>query len=149
MTEESNLIRHLDREWDAKGWPKKGDDPQAWMYQNLRDLLSEFGSQGHSGSSAPYVLNLFKKLASFEPIGPLTGEPEEWVEVGDGTFQNRRCSHVFREGDGDAYDIDGKVFVEPNGASFTSSDSRVPVTFPYVPKTVYVQVESRQNNSNG
>jgi len=47
---------------------------------------------------------------------------------------------VFKDADGRAYDIDGRVFREPNGCCYTSSDSRVYITFPYRPKTEYVDV---------
>jgi len=63
---------------------------------------------------------------------------------GDKLYQNKRCGRVFKDESG-AYDIDGKVFYEwytdENGEKFkshyTSRDSRVPVTFPYRPTTVY------------
>lgn len=137
----SNLTKHLDREWAAKGWPTEGDDMQAHIYRNLKALLGVFSAENHSGSSAPYVVSLFEKLAMFEPIGPLTGVDAEWVEVSDGMFQNNRCSHVFKE-NGEAYDIQGKVFREPDGATYTSYDSRTPVVFPYTPTTEYVDVEA-------
>lgn len=145
----SNIMKHLDREFEAMGWateqPKDGDpDPQVWVYENLKDLLEAFSKQGHSGSSAPYVTRLFSKLAAFEPLGPLTGVDSEWGDVSgiseDPTYQNKRCSHVFKGEDGKAYDIQGKVFREPDGACFTNYESRVPVTFPYTPKTEYVDV---------
>lgn len=137
-----NYHDHLDREWAAMGWPTEGDDdPQVWIYRHLRKLLNVFDGEGHSGSSAPYTVGLFRKLALFEPIGPLTGKDEEWGKSfgEDGTQQNRRCSHVFRK-DGEAYDNDGRIFREPDGTTFTSGDSRVPVTFPYTPTTEYVDV---------
>src|SRR3546814_1275244 len=82
------------------------------------------------------------KALRFEPFSPLTGAESEWGEPYDwaGTQQSKRCSHVFRDKDGAAYDINGKVFVEESGASYTSSDSRVAINFPYVPHTEYVQV---------
>lgn len=135
----SNLIDHLDREWAAKGWPTEGDDMQVLVYRNVRELIEAFSNQGHSGSSAPYVVALFKKLAAFEPIGPLTGEDSEWTEVGSGMFQNDRCSHVFKE-NGETYDIQGRVFREPGGTTYTNGDSRTPVVFPYTPTTEYVDV---------
>ena len=149
----SNYIAHLDREWAAKGWPTKGDDdPQVWMYRCLRALLETFGGERHSGSSAPYAVGLFKKLALFEPLGPLTGADEEWVEVaqedGKPLYQNLRCSHVFKVGE-DAHDNDGRVFEEPDGSRFTSSDSRVPVTFPYTPTTEIVKVEASSPERDG
>jgi hypothetical protein len=84
----------------------------------------------------------------FEPIVPLTGEDWEWVNVaeqnGGPLWQNKRCSHVFKDNDG-AYDINGIVFYdwyvnekgEIRKSYFTGQGSRVPVTFPYVPKSEY------------
>jgi len=68
--EMSNLIKHLDREWKAMGWPTEGDDdPQVWLYRHMRKLLKVFDEEGHSGTSAPYAVTLFRKLAMFEPDG--------------------------------------------------------------------------------
>ncbi len=137
----SNYLQHLDREWAAMGWPTEGDDdPQVWIYEHLKKLLEAFSGEGHSGTSAPYTIGLFKKLAMFEPLGPLTGADSEWIEVSDNLFQNVRASHVFKE-NGEAYDINGKVFEQPDGVQFTSIDSRVPVTFPYTPTVEIVKRE--------
>lgn len=135
----SNYIAHLDREWEVLGWPTTGDDPQSWTYQHLKLLLREFSDEGHSGSSAPYAVGLFKKTSLFLPLSPLTGEDSEWMEIADGEFQNKRCSHVFKK-HGVAYDIDGKVFVEPDGGAYTGKGSSVDVVFPYTPKREYVKV---------
>lgn len=115
------------------------DEMQDAIEKCVLDLISLFAGQGHSGSSAPYVIGIVEKLMQFEPLTPLTGADDEWCEVTEGTFQNKRCPHVFKE-NGEAYDIDGIVFRDPDGSCFTSRDSRVPVTFPYVPKTEYRDV---------
>ena len=136
-----SLVAHAEREFEAMGWP--GDDEaQVLMCQQVVELLDLFDGHGHSGSSAPYAIRLFGQLARFEPLCPLTGEDCEWVAHPNGVFKNKRCAHVFRDADG-AYDLDGKVFREPNGSCFTNHESRVPVTFPYTPKTEYVDVEER------
>jgi hypothetical protein len=144
----SNLLAHARRELSAIGYaPVEGiqeDGPNLWIQQNIIELLEVFTTQGHSGSSAPYCIGLFTKLASFEPLGPLTGEDSEWMEVSEGTWQNLRCSHVFKDADGRAYNSAGRVFREPSGACFTSRDSRVYVEFPYTPVTEYVDVEESQ-----
>jgi hypothetical protein len=138
----NRYIEHLDREWAVMGWPTYAeDDPQAWIYSHLKKLLEAFDGEGHSGTSAPYIISLFSKLAAFEPIGPLTGNDDEWDEVGEGVLQNKRCSHVFKE-NGKAHDIEGCVFRRPDGSCFTSYDSRVPIQFPYTPTTEYVDVEA-------
>lgn len=139
----SNYIEHAKRELKAIGYDlnDQEDGPNKWIMENLFELLEAFDKQGHSGSSASYCANAFKKLALFEPLAPLTGEDDEWCEVLEGTWQNIRCSHVFKEADGNAYDINGKVFREPSGACYTSRDSRVYVTFPYTPTTEYVDAQ--------
>jgi hypothetical protein len=144
MDNESNLIKHAKRELKVIGYDldSKEDDPNTWICENILELLDVFSKQGHSGSSAPYCISLFTKLANFEPVCPLTGNDDEWNEVWDGVYQNNRCSHVFKNGkDGIAYDIEGKIFRESDGCCYTSSDSRVYVTFPYTPKREYVDVD--------
>lgn len=159
----SNYEKHACMEFRAAGWTdaegKFKDEMQEALCDHVLDLLKVFSEEGHSGSTAPYAVNLFKQLALFEPVVPLTGEDWEWNDTGHG-LQNKRCSHVFKDEDGRAYDIRGKVFFEwcerpldedekgyPGTkrfkSSYTSRDSRVYITFPYTPKTEYVEVEAK------
>ena len=139
-------------EFRAAGWvDDKGeycDEMQGMICDHVLKLLDVFADEGHSGSSAPYAVNLFKTLAMFEPIVPLTGEDWEWTLLDYGVdpkWQNKRCGRVFKDADGRAYDIDGIVFYdwfedenhERHKSHFTSKESRVYVTFPYTPKTEY------------
>lgn len=134
-----NLLSHAEREL-----PKADDDEmQALMNDQLKELILVFSTHGHSGFSASLARGCLDKLLGYQPLGPLTGEPSEWNEVSDGVFQNNRCSHVFKRNDrfdGQAYDIEGKVFREPSGACYTNSDSFTPILFPYTPARVYVDV---------
>lgn len=137
----SNLINHAKNELSAMGYNADDvDAPNKWMRENVLELLEVFSKQGHSGMSAPHCISMFKTLASFEPLGPLTGEDSEWTDAG-WCFQNNRCPHVFkRKEDGQAYDAEGKIFRYPDGSCFTSSASSVEITFPYTPKREYVDV---------
>ena len=141
-----SLLSHAKEEFRAAGWTdengKFNDDMQEAICEHVIKLLEVFSEEGHSGSTAPYAINLFTRLAKFEPIAPLTGEDWEWHDVseysGRTTYQNRRCSSIFKDEDGVAYDIDGKVFWEwqmfegePHKSYYTCRDSCVPVTFPY------------------
>ena len=154
----SNLENHALMEFKAAGWLNDSgeycDEMQEMICRHVLALLDVFNGEGHSGSSAPYAINMFARLAKFEPIAPLTGEDWEWNDTGH-NFQNKRASHVFKDYDGNCYSIDGKVFWEwakshddegkLNGeihkSYYTCRDSRVPVTFPYVvpekPEYVY------------
>ena len=145
LADESSLERHARIELQAAGYDldDKEEGPNKWIVENLMDLLRVFATQGHSGSSAPYCVNVFEKLARYKPLCPLTGEPDEWNEVGDGVWQNRRANNVFKQADrfnGQAYNLDGRVFREPSGACYTNRESMTPVTFPYTPVTEYVDV---------
>lgn len=135
-----SLVEHAKVEFEALGWP--GDcEMQTWVCDNVIELLETFARQRHSGSSAPYVLNLFEQLAKFNPIAPLTGNDDEWNKVGDSLYQNKRDSAVFKE-DGECYWIDGKIFRDKDGCTYTNADSRVLVVFPWTkPEPEIVDVE--------
>lgn len=136
----SNLIEHAKRELGLYGDTFYGD----MLNDAVLELIEKFAEQGHSWMSASVCIAMFSRLAAFEPLGPLTGEASEWNEVAEGVYQNNRCSHVFKQPDrfdGQAYDIEGRVFRQPNGCCFTSGDSFVPVEFPYSPKREYVDVD--------
>jgi hypothetical protein len=100
------------------------------------DLIKKFAEYGHSGTSAPYFIHVFSRLASFKPIAPLTGEDSEWIDVTDqmergmSVYQNKRCPIIFKEGES-AYNIEGKVFHDSSGY-WTNRDSKVSIEFPYV-----------------
>ena len=149
----SNLHSHALMEFRAAGWidenGKFNDEMQEAICAHVLELIKLFSNEGHSGTTAPYTIDLFKKLAMFEPIVPLTGEDWEWSDVSEyggrdngPLYQNKRCGHVFKDNNG-AYDIDGIVwydwYTDENGEKsksyFTNFKSRVPVTFPYTPKT--------------
>ena len=138
-----SLLSHAEYELDRLGL-NDDDDMNGAMRKHLLHMVKEFADEGHSGFSASYAIQCLQRLLNFKPLTPLTGEDDEWTEVsqisGYPHFQNKRCGSVFKDGkDGEAYDIDGKVFWEwledENGEKFksyfTSRESRVPVTFPY------------------
>lgn len=149
--EMNSYIEHAYEEFRAAGWTDDNgnfkDEMQKMLCEDVCKLLLEFSKHGHSGSSAPYAIKLFTTLAKFQPIAPLTGEDWEWSDTGH-NYQNKRASHVFKDYDGNCYDIDGRVFWEWSGTKeepfksyYTCRESRVPVTFPYAvpekPEYVY------------
>jgi len=132
MGESSTLRLHAERELDAIG-------ETGAMRDHLLRMVDAFAAEGHSGFSAAHAANALNKLFRFEPLAPLSGDDSEWMEVSDDLWQNTRCSHVFKNSGG-AYDIQGRVFREPNGVCFTNCESSTPVTFPYTPTTEYIDV---------
>lgn len=135
----SNLLSHAENELSLLGG---NDEMQQEMNKHILKMVQIFGEEGHSGFSASYAIGILEKLLRFEPLTPLTGEEAEWFDHGDGFCQNKRCSHVFRDNKtGRTYDINGRIFREPNGSCWTNSNSAVDVTFPYTPRSEYIDVE--------
>ena len=136
----SSLVDYAKDELKRIGMIDSGEPYNDMGTKAILDLIELFSSQNHSGFSAPYVINVFSRLAKFKPLSPLTGEDDEWNEVGD-IFQNKRYSAVFKDKDGNAYNVEGKVFTDDGEVWYTCKDSKVNVTFPYVvpdkPEEVY------------
>lgn len=97
-----------------------GEEDSAVMIGILETFFGQWDSNGAVSVISP-VLQL---LISGKPITPLTGEDDEWVEVGPSVFQNKRCCSVFKDPrfhDGKlAYDID-------------AAEPRAAISFPYWP----------------
>lgn len=141
----STLVDYAKEELKRIGMIDSGEPYNDAVAKAILDLIELFASQGHSGFTAPYTVNAFKRLAMYKPLSPLTGEDSEWSEVGSGCYQNKRYSAVFKE-DGKAHNIEGKMFTDDNGTTwYLSKDSQVEVFFPYVvpdePEEVYLNKE--------
>lgn len=97
-----------------------GEEDSAVMIE----ILEKFFGQWDSGGAVWAVAPVLQRLIAGKCLSPLTGDDDEWTEVGDGVFQNKRISSVFKDprfhGGKLAYDIDAK---EPRAA----------ISFPYWP----------------
>lgn len=134
-------------EWakdELKLWNVGEDAFGEMMSSDVLEALEVLCSQGHSGMSAPIMMRILQRLWSWKPLTPLTGEGSEWNDVGGPHYQNKRCPSVFKDRDtGKAHYLDGRVFVEPDGTTFTCALSSVDIDFPFtVPdKPVYVYLK--------
>lgn len=117
---------------------------QKLINKDILDLVELFANQGHSGFSANYTINILTKLLKQSFVTPLTGEDDEWIEVANGVYQNKREGAIFKQKDrfdGKPYYLDGKAFSNDGGKSwFTNNDSFVVIEFPLreLPKTEYI-----------
>lgn len=87
-------------------------------------ILDIFFDEWDSGGAVSVAAPVLQRLIKGQPLSPLTGADDEWIDHGGGVFQNIRCSTVFKDPrfhDGKlAYDIDAP---EPRAA----------ISFPYWP----------------
>jgi hypothetical protein len=162
------LIDHAKTELEIAGlFDKEGDFYEGDTGKAVMELIELFSKQGHSGMSAPIVADLFKRLANYQPLQPITGKDEEWVEVlehRDSTnkswYQNKRCSTLFKDGkDGKPYYINAIVKRDQRGITWSgrawlneedwlNGDRNLMVdkrgyvkSFPFTPKTFYIDVK--------
>ena len=138
-----NLVDYAKEELKRIGMIDSGEPYNDIVTKAILDLIELFASQGHSGFTAPYTVNVFKRPAMFKPLTPLTGEDNEWNEIEPGLYQNKRYSAVFKEKDGKAYNVEGKIFTDNDGEVwYTSKDSHIEINFPYIvpnePEKVYL-----------
>lgn len=146
----SNLVDYAKEELKRIGMIDSGEPYNDAVAKAILDLIELFASQGHSGFTAPYTVNAFKRLAMFKPLSPLTGEDSEWNEIEPGFYQNKRYSSVFKK-DGKVYDCDGKIFTDDGEVWYSNKDSRIEIVFPYIvpdkPEKVYLN--KIQNDESG
>jgi len=142
----STMERHAERELNTFF----GDDPMDHkMRKDVTEIIHVFGSHHHSGFSAGIAISLLQCLLKWNPLTALTGEDDEWIEVAENMWQNRRCSRVFKERMSEpelpprAYIIDHYIFEEANGVCYTGSRSKKSIIFPYhIDDPEYVKVDA-------
>lgn len=92
----SNLVAHARRELELIG-----EEPHT--VRGYLNVIQAFADMGHSGGSASVAIPTIGRLLRFENLTPLTDDPDDWIEVGHGVWQNRRCSRMFSEDGGKSY----------------------------------------------
>lgn len=128
------------------------DEIQIKINEQILEIIDVFGNQGHTGFTANYAINILSRLLRYLPLQPLTGEDDEWVEVGEGIEQNKRFGEVFRTNHDNktAYWSCGRIFSNDDGKSwYSNKDSHVNIDFPYnVPdKPEFVKVQDDDKSS--
>jgi len=154
------LVDHAKVELEIAGLlSEEGDFYGGMTGKAVLELMEVFAKQGHSGMSAPIVADLFQKLANYKPLGPITGQDEEWnlLDYGDDLkYQNKRQSGVFKDADGRVTYNSGIVKRTPNGGTWSGplyltredaiNDTNMIRSsceikgFPFTPKTFYIDV---------
>lgn len=110
FSKDGNYVKHAKKEFDI-AW-KDRDPMQEMMCNQIIELLSVLSTQGDSGTSIGYKLNLFNKLVNFSIISPLTFKDNEFANPFsiEGSRQNIRDGRVFMDKDGSFSFNDAIVF---------------------------------------
>lgn len=98
---DSNLVRHAERELRLAGLLDRDSDYNGILGEAVLAIVALFAQQGHSGASAAMVTDIATRLMRFEPLTPLTNDPDEWIQIAEeapgwpSLWQNRRNSSAF------------------------------------------------------
>lgn len=145
-----SLLEHAQRELQLAGLFDKDSDYGGMLGEAVMRMIKVFSDEGHSGFSAGQTINIFKRVANYECLTPLTGKDDEWVDVaqygnGNPVFQNNRVSSVFKDENGRAYYLNGIIWKTQKGTTWSGEadgiNSRQYIKeFPFTPKTFYIDV---------
>ena len=97
----SNLIKHAERELKLAGMYDKDADYGGALAPHILELIKLFSSKDHSGGTAGITLSVFNQLVKFNNLSPLTNDKDEWMDVADNLWQNKR--------NGEAFSLDGGI----------------------------------------
>jgi len=170
----TNTYKHAKRELEIlTKFCKEQDNDTPIIKPFEKEILAlceKFGKSGQSGGSAPMTAIAISKaiehLLLQEPICPITGMDEEWVDVTDEMlekgstetiYQNSRHHAVFKGGSkGEKpYYLDAVVFKDENGNTFTNMKgvkmangkrltSWQRIKFPFTPKSFYIYIITKK-----
>lgn len=124
-----SLVDYGKEELDRAGLFDADSDYEGMIGTAVLELLDTFGKQGHSGMSAELTRELFTRLSNFEPLSPLTDDPNEWTDMteygspDDPLWQSKRNPACFsRDGGKTHYNLD-----EPKKMIKSESFNRSPL----------------------
>jgi len=83
----SNLTKFAESELTRAGFFDKDSDYGGMLGEAVMKMVKVFADEGHSGFSAGMAISLFKTVASFEPLTPLTGDDDEWMKSRKALFR--------------------------------------------------------------
>ena len=156
----SKTIEHAEREFAIL--EKLSSDTLISEFKpEMLNLIKKFAESGQSGGSAPYtahaITDSLKKVLLHVPLSPIVGTDDEWDDVteyfnGIETYQNKRCTELFKKQNGKPYYLNAIAFTENTedicytGSTYIDTEScelirsEQTVIFPFTPKTFYIEV---------
>jgi hypothetical protein len=100
-----SLVEYAEKELRLAGLFDEDSDYGGMLGIAVLDLIKLFSDQGHSGFSAGMTVSIFDRLAQYKPLTPITDNPNEWVDHGEGIWQSTRDSEAFSDDGGKTYKL--------------------------------------------
>jgi hypothetical protein len=155
-----NLKEHANYELIRAGLFNNDSDYNGEIAKSVMELINVFADQGHSGASANIVRSIFNELAQYKPLGGITGDQDEWHDISNNIFQNKRLGSVFKQRQihgGKPYYLDAISWrTIENGSTWSGiaktidgkdiTSRQLIKSFPFFPKTFIIDVNDNRND---
>lgn len=96
VAQESELVAHARRELATIGESKE-------LTEGYLEVIRAFEKMQLDGGSVQIGIAVITGILEFQNLSPLTDNPDEWIEIVDGTWQNKRNGEAFSSDGGRTY----------------------------------------------
>ena len=121
----SPLEEHVRRELEKIDLPEE-------VKTNIRIIISLYSAYGYFGRTEHEVAEKIMSLVKFKNLSPLTDDPEEWEQMQEGLWTNRRNGRAFSQNG-------GKTFYYTGGGACFENPWPQHVSYPHTPTVSDVQ----------
>lgn len=131
--------------------PNSEDETKKLVYNDVLEFIELFSKQQQLGHNIQYCVDIFAKLAYFQPLTPITDDEDEWTDIDENFYQHKRCPEVFKDKKtGTSCTMYGYVFKDQNEKYFINEYSLKKISFPYAFKEAKVVdvVTRKKSNDN-
>lgn len=121
----SPLEEHVQRELEKIDLPEE-------VKTNIRIITSLYSAYGYFGRTEYEVAEKIMSLVKFKNLSPLTDDPEEWEQMQEGLWKNKRNGGAFSQNG-------GETFYYFSGQACFENPWPQHVSYPHTPKEPDVQ----------
>ena len=116
----SPLDEHVERELALLDLPEQ-------TKVNMRIIISLYSAYGYFGRTEDEVAEKIIALVKFKNLSPLTDNPDEWEQMQEGLWKNKRNGGAFSQNG-------GKTFYYIRGGACFENPWPQQVSYPYSPE---------------
>lgn len=111
---EESLVQHAETEIKKAALDSPESDYEGMLGNEILRIVRTFSEAGHSGGSAAMTIAALEKLLRYEPLTPLTSDPDEWMQVqgpstqfpeSEDLWQSRRNPAAFSKDGGATWEL--------------------------------------------
>lgn len=134
-------------------------EKQKVLNETILNLVKVYEEYKYEGYSKTLIINTVNRLFKYKPLTPLTGEEDEWEEEDTkletaGTVINKRCPTVVKTVNGEAFDLESKIYSSDGGNTwYFDYNTEESISFPYYvpdePQSIILNNDNKEETVTG